>query len=168
MHETIPHIRRLRTAQPGDPPVSPGRPRLRPLARLDVERARQFLTELDGRTAGTHLPRAPRHVPGRPVPGSPRVPAGRYRRDGGPMSTAYSRPAAEGITQAARSEHDFAGWLAVVLATAAAATGSRRAGRRPPRIVRGQPGDAARARHVGWDDEDLPVRSRTAQHLGVR
>ena len=58
MHETIPHIRRLRTAQPGDPPVSPGRPRLRPLARLDVERARQFLTELDGRTAGTDPPRA--------------------------------------------------------------------------------------------------------------
>jgi hypothetical protein len=79
------------------------------------------------------------------------------------MSTAYSRPAAKGITQAARSEHDFAGWLAVVLATAAAATGSGRAGRRPPRIVRGQPGDAARARHVGWDDEYLPVRSRAAQ-----
>jgi hypothetical protein len=58
MHETIPHTRRLRSAQPGDPPASPGGPRLRPLARLDVERARQFLAELDGRAAGTDLPRA--------------------------------------------------------------------------------------------------------------
>jgi hypothetical protein len=58
MHETTPHLRRLRVAQPGDLPVSPGRPRLRPRARLDVERARGFLTELDGRTVGTDLPRA--------------------------------------------------------------------------------------------------------------
>jgi hypothetical protein len=59
MPETIPHRRRLRAAQPGDPPASsPGGPRLRPLARLDVERARQFLAELDGRAAGTDLPRA--------------------------------------------------------------------------------------------------------------
>lgn len=58
MHETTPDVRRLRVAQPGDPLVSPGRSRLRPRARLDVERARQFLTELDGRIAGTDLPRA--------------------------------------------------------------------------------------------------------------
>ncbi len=58
MHETIPHTRRLRAVQPGDPPVRPGRPRLRPLARLDVERARHFLTQLDERAAGADLPRA--------------------------------------------------------------------------------------------------------------
>jgi hypothetical protein len=58
MDETISRPRRLRAVQPGDPPVRPGRPRLRSLARLDVERARQFLTELDGRAAGTDLPQA--------------------------------------------------------------------------------------------------------------
>ena len=58
MHQTIPHHPAAPRRQPGDPPGSPGRPRLRRLARLDVERARQFLTELDGRAAGTDLPRA--------------------------------------------------------------------------------------------------------------
>jgi hypothetical protein len=42
--------------------ISPGaaepRPSLRPWKRLDVEQARQFLVELDGRTAGADLPRA--------------------------------------------------------------------------------------------------------------
>lgn len=55
MHETMPRTRRLRVAQPGDPPLSAGRPKLRPLARLDIERARQFLTELDGRATGADL-----------------------------------------------------------------------------------------------------------------
>ena len=58
MDETISRTRRLRAVQPGDAPASPGQPRLRRLARLDVERARQFLTELDARAAGTDLPRA--------------------------------------------------------------------------------------------------------------
>ncbi len=58
MDETTSRTRRLRAVQPGEQPVSPGHSRLRPLARLDVERARQFLTELDGRAAGTDLPRA--------------------------------------------------------------------------------------------------------------
>ena len=36
----------------------PAKPVLRPLARLDVEQARQFLMELPGRTAGADLPAA--------------------------------------------------------------------------------------------------------------
>jgi hypothetical protein len=35
----------------------PARQRLGPLARLDVEEARKFLMELDGRMAGADLPR---------------------------------------------------------------------------------------------------------------
>jgi hypothetical protein len=58
MDEKISRTHRLRAVKPGDPPVGLGQPRLRPLARLDVERARQFLTELDERAAGTDLPRA--------------------------------------------------------------------------------------------------------------
>ena len=58
MDETISRTPRLRAVRPGDPPAGRGQPRLRPLARLDVERARQFLIELDARAAGTDLPRA--------------------------------------------------------------------------------------------------------------
>ena len=52
MPNTISH---LRPAGPGAPPAKPV---LRPLARLDVEQARQFLMELPARTAGADLPAA--------------------------------------------------------------------------------------------------------------
>jgi hypothetical protein len=43
---------------PDGPPAAPAaRVRLRPLARLDVEQARQFLMELDGRMAGADVSR---------------------------------------------------------------------------------------------------------------
>ncbi|MGH3398411.1 MAG: hypothetical protein ACRDPO_27365 [Streptosporangiaceae bacterium] len=38
--------------------VPAARPQLRPLARLDVEQARQFLMELDGRTIGADVTHA--------------------------------------------------------------------------------------------------------------
>jgi hypothetical protein len=50
MSDTIP---RLRLAEPGDPPIAPAHPALRPLARLDVEQARKFLMELDAVAAST-------------------------------------------------------------------------------------------------------------------
>jgi hypothetical protein len=53
MPDTIPCPPRLRLARPGDTP--PAKPVLRPLARLDVEQARQFLMELDGLTRGADL-----------------------------------------------------------------------------------------------------------------
>ncbi len=72
------------------------------------------------------------------------------------MTAGYTRAAAEAITQAARSEHDFAGWLAAVLATAAAAVGSSDA------LVAGRPGSweaslVLQLVHgtVGWADECL-------------
>ena len=47
----------LRTITPPVPdPLPPGKPVLRPLARLDVEQAREFLMGLDARTAGADLP----------------------------------------------------------------------------------------------------------------
>ncbi len=48
----------LHTITPGIPEPPPDRPVLRPWKRLDVEQARQFLAELDSRTAGADLPRA--------------------------------------------------------------------------------------------------------------
>jgi hypothetical protein len=69
----------------------------------------------------------------------------------------YTRPAVDAITQAASTEHDFAGWLAGVLAHAAARLGSSNAltARRPgsweaslvDQLVKGT---------VGYDDELLP------------
>ena len=49
----------LSLVRPGDhpAPVPPSRVPLRQLARLDVEQARRFLMELDGRTAGADVPR---------------------------------------------------------------------------------------------------------------
>jgi hypothetical protein len=48
----------VRELRPGQvPPASSSRVRLRKLARLDVEQAREFLLELDGRIAGADLPR---------------------------------------------------------------------------------------------------------------
>lgn len=40
------------------PAAAPGRPRLMPLARIEVEQARFFLEHLDGKTAGADLPAA--------------------------------------------------------------------------------------------------------------
>ena len=69
----------------------------------------------------------------------------------------YTRPAIDAITQAASAEHDFAGWLADVLANAAARLGSSNAltARRPgsweaslvDQLVKGT---------VGYHDELLP------------
>jgi hypothetical protein len=42
----------LHTITAPPPPPAPGKPRLRPLARLDVEQARLFVMELDTATAG--------------------------------------------------------------------------------------------------------------------
>jgi len=74
----------------------------------------------------------------------------------------YTRPAIDAITHAARAEHDFAGWLADVLANAAAQLGSSNAltARRPgsweasliDQLVKGT---------VGYDDEFLPGYGRT-------
>jgi hypothetical protein len=82
----------------------------------------------------------------------------------GPPSSqpGYTRPAIDAITQAASAEHDFAGWLADVLANAAAQLGSSNAltARRPgsweasliDQLVKGT---------VGYDDELLPGYGRT-------
>jgi hypothetical protein len=72
----------------------------------------------------------------------------------------YTRPAIDAITQAASTEHDFAGWLADMLANAAAQLGSSNAlmaltARRPgsweaslvDQLVKGT---------VGYHDELLP------------
>lgn len=68
----------------------------------------------------------------------------------------YTSTAVEATTEAARTEHDFGGWLAAVLATAAARLGSSDA------LVAGRPGswEADLVRRlvkgtVGWDDEYL-------------
>ena len=73
-----------------------------------------------------------------------------------PSRQEYTEAAASAIQAAAIGEHDFAGWLAGVLATAAASLGSTAA------LVQGRPGswEAADALHlvhgtVGWDDEYL-------------
>ena len=71
---------------------------------------------------------------------------------------AYTRAAADTLTAAARAEHDFPGWLAVTLATAAARLGSSYA------LVAGRPGSWEAdlvlrlvQGTVGWDDEYLPA-----------
>jgi hypothetical protein len=46
----------------------------------------------------------------------------------------YTQAAVEAVTQAAQEEHDFAGWLAAVLASAAASLGSSDA------LTAGRPG----------------------------
>jgi hypothetical protein len=50
------------------------------------------------------------------------------------MNAPYTAPAVHAITQAARTEHDFAGWLASVLADAASRLGSADA------LTEGRPG----------------------------
>ncbi len=73
------------------------------------------------------------------------------------MSAPYTARAAAAITQAARAEHDFAGWLAGVLADVAGQLGSSDA------LIEGRPGswEAAlvaqlTAGTVGYDNEALP------------
>jgi hypothetical protein len=74
----------------------------------------------------------------------------------GPQDT-YTRAATAAITQAARDEHDFAGWLAGVLAGAAGRLGSSDA------LIAGRPGsweaslvDQLVKGTVGYEDEYLP------------
>lgn len=70
--------------------------------------------------------------------------------------SSYSERAAAAIVEAVAQEHDFGGWLAEVLATAAAELGSTAA------LTDGRPGswEADLVRQlvsgtVGWDDEHL-------------
>jgi len=72
------------------------------------------------------------------------------------VSAAYTKQAVAAITRAARDEHDFPGWLAGVLATAAARLGSSDA------LIAGRPGsweaslvDQLVKGTVGWNDEYL-------------
>jgi len=73
----------------------------------------------------------------------------------------YTRQAAAALTRAARTEHDFAGWLAAVLATAAGNLGSSDA------LTEGRPGsweaslvDQLVKGTAGYDDEHLPTPGR--------
>jgi hypothetical protein len=76
-----------------------------------------------------------------------------HRRD-------YTERAATAVVEAARAEHDFGGWLAAVLATAAAELGSSRA------VTASRPGSWEAdlviqlvCGTVGWNDEHLhPAR----------
>jgi hypothetical protein len=78
--------------------------------------------------------------------------------------TAYTQRATAAILQAARPEHDFGGWLAHVLATAAGQLGSSDA------LVEGRPGsweaalvDQLVKGTVGHDDAYLPAPSGRAK-----
>jgi hypothetical protein len=73
------------------------------------------------------------------------------------VSTPYTAQAVAATTQAARAEHDFAGWLGQVLAAAAGQLGSSDA------LTEGRPGswEAAHVDQlvkgtVGYDDAFLP------------
>ena len=73
------------------------------------------------------------------------------------MSETYTSRAVTVVTQAARAEHDFAGWLAQVLAAAAGQLGSSDA------LIEGRPGsweasfvDQLVKGTVGYDDAYLP------------
>jgi hypothetical protein len=73
----------------------------------------------------------------------------------------YTRRATAAVAEAARNEHDFGGWLAGILARAAAQLGSTTAltAKRPgsweaelvQQLVKGT---------VGWQDEDLSIYAR--------
>ena len=76
---------------------------------------------------------------------------------------AYTRQAVKAMTRAVEQEHDFAGWLADVLARVAARKGSSDA------LTAGRPGsweasliDQLVKGTVGWDDEYLPDPEMTA------
>lgn len=80
------------------------------------------------------------------------------------MTSIYTRRAVAAITQAARTEHDFAGWLAQALAAAAGQLGSSDA------LTAGRPGSweaslVDRLVHgtVGYDDKYLPEPSGRAK-----
>lgn len=87
------------------------------------------------------------------------------------MSETYTARAVAAITQAARSEHDFAGWLAAVLAQVAGQLGSSDA------LIEGRPGsweasfvDQMVKGTVGYDDTYLPgpARGRKLSDAQVR
>jgi Helix-turn-helix len=73
------------------------------------------------------------------------------------VSAVNTSRAVEALTRAARTEHDFAGWLASVLAQVAGQLGSSDA------LIEGRPGsweadlvDRLVKGTVGWDDKYLP------------
>jgi hypothetical protein len=74
----------------------------------------------------------------------------------------YTDRAAEAVTEAAQAEHDFGGWLSLVLCRAAAQLGSLDA------LTAGRPGswEAALvdqlARGLALDDEDLAAYRSSA------
>ena len=77
------------------------------------------------------------------------------------MSAPYTSRAVAAILQAARAEHDFAGWLTQVLAAAAGQLGSSDA------LIEGRPGsweasfvDQLVKGTVGYDDKYLPGPAR--------
>jgi hypothetical protein len=94
---------------------------------------------------------------------SPSQPPGATTPAGPPASQpGYTGPAIDAITQAASAEHDFAGWLAGVLASAAAQLGSsnaltaRRSGSWEASLI-----DQLVKGTVGYHDELLPGYGRT-------
>jgi hypothetical protein len=94
---------------------------------------------------------------------SPRQPRQRRQPAGPPASQpGYTRPAIDAITQAASAEHDFADWLADVLANATAQLGSSNAltARRPGSWEASLAGQLVKGT-IGYDDELLPGYSRT-------
>ncbi len=83
---------------------------------------------------------------------------------GRPPAPHYTTRAVHAVTQAARAEHDFAGWLAAVLATAAGRLGSSDA------LIAGRPGsweaslvDQLVKGTVGYADEHLPAPAGRAR-----
>ena len=79
------------------------------------------------------------------------------------MADSYTVPAVRAVLEAARSEHDFGGWLAHVLAAAAADLGSTDS------LTTGRPGswEADFVQQlvkgtVGWDDEYLTEHKLSA------
>jgi hypothetical protein len=84
------------------------------------------------------------------------------------MADDYTVRAAQAVLEAARSEHDFGGWLAQVLAAAAAELGSTDA------LTAGRPGswEADLVQRlvkgtVGWDDEYLADHKMLSDNEGV-
>ena len=85
------------------------------------------------------------------------------------MTAPYTGPAVHAITQAARDQHDFAGWLAAVLADVAGRLGSSDA------LTEGRPGsweaslvDQLVKGTVGHRDEYLPGPSGRAKLTDVK
>lgn len=79
------------------------------------------------------------------------------------MTAPYTAAAVEAVTEAVEREHDFAGWLAGVLATVAARKGSSDA------LTAGRPGswEASLVQQlvkgtVGYDDEALDAYREAA------